>query len=482
MAGVLARTETVPLHLEAYFTRLSTARLDAFERQLEAHISHTRHLSLGGQFLQSVLDRLAVSSAPTLEFLSLSYKLPRWLSQPLPQVAIIPANLFNRTHPSLTSLELKSCNISWKSPLLKRLRTLEILRPSSDSRPELDDWLDVLNEMSQLETLVLQSASPPARQDAPLVSEQPRAATLPFLTRFHISDSAKECALALAHLVLPVLTWLHVDAGYLEMEGEDLQVVFPYVARNLSGLLGTEPLRSILISSERRRSEVVGWTVPAADVNVCDPNTLLSASFSARFMFAATGARSWPRRMDSSIFDSILKLLPMNSVSTLSVQNDTRLSKEFWLRHAPRLPLLEQARLIHTAIRAFRDMLAEDAPLAGPRLPLLEKILLVDVPLSAPRAYHLRDMLMERVEQEVPLEVLDLRRCVAGDRSVQSLAEIVVEVQEPLAGQAVMLEEPAFFDWGEGIGYWYDIEYYDERRPWHFPYRDEFEQNEAFNE
>jgi hypothetical protein len=401
----------------------------------------------------------------------------------MPPVAIIPANLFNGIHPSLTRLELKSCDISWKSLLLKRLRSLEIVRPSPEGRTELEDWLDVLNEMSQLETLILQSASPPAPLEGPLVSEESRTATLPSLTRFHISSSAKDCALALAHLVLPALTWLHVDAEYFESEeGEDLQLVFPYVARNISGLFGPEPPRSILISGERKRAEVLAWTVPDADVKVCDPNTLLSASTSARFMFAATSASSWPPRMDIAIINTTLTLLPMNSVSTISVHNDTRLSKEFWLSHAPRLPLLEQARLVPTAVRAFRDMLAEGAPPNGPRLPSLKKVLFVDVPLNGPRAYYLRDMLMERVEQGVPLEVLDLRTCVAGDRSIQSLTEVVVEVQEPLAGRAMTMEEPASFDWNVRIEDWDDLEYYDERLPWHFPYKDEFEQDEAFHE
>lgn len=49
-----------------------------------------------------------------------------------------------------------------------------------------------------------------------------------------------------------------------------------------------------------------------------------------------------------------------------------------------------------------------------------------------PRSGHLRDMLIKRVEQGVPLEVLDLRTCIAANRVIQLLAEIVIEVQGPL--------------------------------------------------
>ena len=148
VAGMLARAKESPLHLDADVTKWSVTQFDVFRNYVEAHMSHTRQLSICGS-LHAVFDRL-VSSAPTLEFLSLSHK-------PRPSASakvVIPIDLFNCTAPSLTSLELKSCDISWKSPLLKRLRSLEILRLSTEARPTLEDWLGALNEMPQLETLI----------------------------------------------------------------------------------------------------------------------------------------------------------------------------------------------------------------------------------------------------------------------------------------------------------------------------------------
>jgi len=146
----------------------------------------------------------------------------------------------------------------------------------------------------------------------------------------------------------------------------------------------------------------------------------------------------WDYGVDAAIFDAVLTLLPVNLVSTFTVQNRTRLRKEFWLSHASRLPLLEQARLVTTSVRAFGEMLAEDTPPGGPRLPSLTKLILLDVTLTALRTCHLRDMLIKRVEQGAPLEVLDLRTCIAADRAIQFLAEIVVDVQEP---DVVTMEE-----------------------------------------
>ena len=136
----------------------------------------------------------------------------------------------------------------------------------------------------------------------------------------------------------------------------------------------------------------------------------------------------------------------MNFVSTLAsltAHDRTRLSKESWLRYAPRLPLLEQARLVPSAVNAFLRMLSEDIPLDsdGPRLPELTKLIFIDVELGPRRTFYLRDILIERVEQGVPLEHLDLRTCVTPIRSIRLLAEIVVDVQEPLDGPWMAIEK-----------------------------------------
>jgi hypothetical protein len=143
----------------------------------------------------------------------------------------------------------------------------------------------------------------------------------------------------------------------------------------------------------------------------------------------------WHPGVDTAIVDALLTLLPMNFVSILTSLSITGLSKEFWLSHVPKWPKLERASLGPTTIKAFRDMLAEDAPPDGPRLPSFTKLILKEVGVTVQRAYDLRDMLIERMEQGAALEVLDLSTCVADDRASRLLAEIVVDVQEPLASR-----------------------------------------------
>jgi hypothetical protein len=65
-----------------------------------------------------------------------------------------------------------------------------------------------------------------------------------------------ECDLTNCHRLL-LLSELRLQAS--TEEGEDVGLLIPYVARNVSGLQDREPFRSILISGEKRRS---AWTVP----------------------------------------------------------------------------------------------------------------------------------------------------------------------------------------------------------------------------
>ncbi|KAN0102366.1 hypothetical protein V8E52_005581 [Russula decolorans] len=470
MVEILARAKMAPLYLEADVSMWRTAQAEAFARQLEAHISHTRHLSLSGYgVFETALAQLS-SSVLTLESLSLSHKSPFY---GLP-AATIPDNLRNCTAPNLTSLELENCDISWKSPLLKSLRNLQILDISTKARPELEDWLDALNEMPKLKTLSLQSATPLGPLASPLTLGPSRTITLPSLTHFHIRAFAKDCALALAHILLPTLTWLHVDVESRDREGEDVRLVIPHVARNVYVLQDTEPIRSILIAGERTCAEVYAWATPDADVEVWNLDTLRNVSRSACLLFAAKG-NMWGNGVDTAIFDALLTLLPVDSVLTFTAQNRARLSKEFWLSHAPRWPLLEQARLVPTSAGAFLEMLAEDTPPDCPRLPSLTRLILLDVTLTLLRTCHLRDILIERVERGVPLEYLDLRACVAANRAIHLLAEIVVDVQKPTKVRLMVLEESSK---RVGIACWDEVEY-EGRIPW---YGDMYDENEDEDE
>ena len=451
---IVARAKVSPLYLEAKTTHWSKGRFDAFEKRLEAYISHTRTLTISGE-LRNLPLRL-ISPAPALEVLSLSDSSSLNFA---PSAPVIPDALFNITAPNLSSLELRGYGISWKMPL-KGLRTLKIKNATKDLT--LNDWLDTLNEMPQLETLVLHDASPQLSQHDHVISEPRRTVTLPSLTQFNISASARSCTLALVHLVLPSLTSLHVAAESHRVGGEDVQLLIPYIVRNANGPQDTVPLQSMLLRGESIHAAILMWTVPDADLEVPSLTAPLSMAVSARLVFSTWNKSWWRDEMIIMVFDTMLTQLPVNAISTLTTQgNNIRLTQEFWLRHVPRFAMLKRACLAPAAIKTFKEMLVGDVSPNGPRwLPQLTRLILVGISLTAVRTYHLRDMLVKRRELGAPLEALDLRTCIAAEHAIELLAEAVGNVQGPAITPKP--EDPEFFDWRGGVDFFDEEEEYDD--------------------
>jgi hypothetical protein len=136
---------------------------------------------------------------------------------------------------------------------------------------------------------------------------------------------------------------------------------------------------------------------------------------------------------DFGVFDAVMAALPLDGLVTLTSQNHTRpLSKQFWLHHVPRWPLLRRVCLSPHAGRGFREMLLEDnVGREGPLLPSLKKLVLINTALGSRKTQHLCDALLKRAEQGVPLEMLDLRKCLSGSRAIELLSEIVDDVLSP---------------------------------------------------
>jgi hypothetical protein len=291
--------------------------------------------------------------------------------------------------------------------------------------------------------------------------------SLPHLFLHH--SSAKDCAIALAHLVLPTLSRLHVVVKSHDWVGEDVLLMIPYVVRNVCALQDIKPIRSILIdggdSYANTVTKVLTWTTPGADTEEPTQDILdnfngnMCKSCSASFLFVAS--RHGPR-LSAAILDALLTLLPTNFISTLTL-DCPQLGKEFWISQAPGLPLLEQAQLFPAPAEGFWEMLAEDTPLDGQRLPSLTRLILSSIRLTPLRTYHLRNMLIKRVEQGIPLKFLNLRTCFAAKLAIQLLAEIVVDVQEPL--DVPLMEMDEFLNWYGGICYESEVKFDDRQGP-----------------
>jgi hypothetical protein len=435
-AEILARAKTVPLYLEARGLGIQT-ELWAFQEELRLRVSHISHLLICAYPLHlcEILKGL-VSPAPTLKSLSLSNerKSPR---------VVVPGTLFGGTMPRLSSLKLSNCDISWESSLLKGLQCLEIRSLSANTRPSLPVWLDALNEMQQLKALTLHSASPIAPPIIPVEVE--RTVTLPSLTHLYISSSAKNCALALAHLDLPALTSLCVEAivhSSFHVHDNDVQKLLPYVARHAHGLQDSQPLQSALVLENGKYKDILAWTMPDIDVEAHDSLTLLAATLPTvptRVALSLTSEETgwYTQRTRMETICTVISALPLDDLVTLIAKGSmTSLHfGEVSLPNSPKWPLLRRVRLMNSDISRFLDWLrADEGGCENPLLPSLKELVLVECFLDESQTLCLCDALMKRVEQGVPLEMLDLRTCDLDQSypaAVRLLSEIVVDVLGP---------------------------------------------------
>ena len=132
------------------------------------------------------------------------------------------------------------------------------------------------------------------------------------------------------------------------------------------------------------------------------------------------------------VFDAAMAALPLDNIVTLTTEVSSKFDEQFWLRYAPRWPLLRNVHLGPPAVLGFMLMLSkENGGHERPLLPFLTKLVPVHLGLTARRTPLLCDALMKRVEQGVPLETLDIRKCLVSSHAVELLGEIVVEVVAP---------------------------------------------------
>jgi hypothetical protein len=423
---ILARAKMVPLDLRSRVPdrhSWNKVRFRAFQKQLQAHVPYAYQLSIDAELvrLRKILEGL-VSPAPTLGHLSLISRGGYWNAETGGWDVFIPDTLFDGFAPRLFHLFLFRFTISWKSPLLKGLRHLEIHRPGR--RPKLVDWLDGLNELSQLETLILLSASPIASQDG---VEHHDNATLPSLTYLEIYASPAECALALGHLDLPALTALAIAVVPQPSDSiSDLQTLLPHLSRHAYGPQDTQPLQSMLLRSEMNSAIIYAWSVTDIDVLVQESSysTYSATNFTPRMALSFKSIDRYAGDGDTrrDILDVVLLGLPLSSLDTFLVQEfKVPPDRSFWLRHAPKWPLIRRVQLEVPAHDAFKMILLDGNNRERPQLPLLTELVLIGSTDDWIPA------LKKRTEQGVPLERLDLRMCYSRE-DVPLLREIVADV------------------------------------------------------
>ena len=403
-AEILARAKTTPLYLEARCLggHWDNAQFRSFREQLQLRVSRIRHLVISAKLhrLFKTLEGI-ISPAPILESLSLSNEERTYQDDPVLET------LFGGMTPRLSSLKLNNYGISWESSLLKGLQCLEIRSPPVNRRPNLSVWLGTLDQMRQLETLTLHSASPiaPPRR-FPL--EVQSTVTLPSLTHLDISGSTRDCALALAHLDLPALTGLRLEA-IADFHEANVQTLLSYVVRHAHGSQDTQPLQSALIRDDENQIDILAWTVPNIDIEVHDALTLLTATVPTRVTLSFTSSHPLLFEARMEITCAAMVALPLDGLVTLIVKEFMPSSfREVCLRTSPKWPLLRRIQWTGDVSDFLKCLLVDKGGCKNPLLPSLQELVLVDsyVPM-----HYLCQALMKCVEQGVPLETIELRTC-----------------------------------------------------------------------
>ncbi|KAH9170628.1 hypothetical protein EDB89DRAFT_1276469 [Lactarius sanguifluus] len=189
----------------------------------------------------------------------------------------------------------------------------------------------------------------------------------------------------------------------------------------------------MLIYNNITCADILAWTLADIDVELPNQTAFLDSMHSARVALSITNDEAWSTGIDIGTFNAVMDALPLDGLVTLTAQTSMRpLTKRFWLRHAPKWPLLQRVRLTRSTVRGFREMLLEDdRGRKNPLLPLLTTLALVGTVLNERRTLLLCDALMKRVEQGVPLETLDLRKCLVTSRAAELLSAIAVDVLPP---------------------------------------------------
>ena len=134
--------------------------------------------------------------------------------------------------------------------------------------------------------------------------------------------------------------------------------------------------------------------------------------------------------------------LPLDGLVTLGTHDENISINErdfpthhFWLHLSPTWLQLQRVRLGPLVTHGFIGMLLEDdGGCERLLLPSLTVLAVVDFSFSELLMYPLYDALKKRVEQRVPVRILNLRMCTQDGRAkvwLRSLTELVVDILGP---------------------------------------------------
>ncbi|KAA1474111.1 hypothetical protein DENSPDRAFT_313602 [Dentipellis sp. KUC8613] len=443
---MLRRSGNVPLIYKQHFSS-PRFRLQPDIETIVQNMSRIRTLSLhAGSFALIPLFTALIKPAPLLENLEL-YDLLDPADFPAKQ---LPERFFEGHAPRLHRIALHNFHVSWQSPILSRLRYLEIRIPGdpgwayefADELPGLQGMLNGLATAPDLETLILVNAMPkgPASIKCPV--------RLPRLRRLVVWTETAMCHRFVSSLDFPPTTDTELVCYSPEEPGPEAYALISLLSGFRGGLAGGhEPTTAPLVKIACWELDNV-FNMQTSHNNENVPEGLaVHATPNIRLQILQPLIRGNRRSVGLKLFKAICNALNVRTVRYLALNfpeapphSDWRLINE----QMPELVFIDTYSM--NMATSFAPVLCQPSENWGssyldmkPILPLDNEQQIVFPRLRAWAMHRmnfgfsarnfldvfLHDMLKARQQSKRPLQELFFRNCWAEAESIEKLKQII---------------------------------------------------------
>ncbi|THH13962.1 hypothetical protein EW146_g6317 [Bondarzewia mesenterica] len=260
--------------------------------------------------------------------------------------------------PSLRSLILYDCSISWSSPIIRGLSRLEIVLRAfavlDILLPTLDQLLSALKEMQGLQVFCLSNCLP--RSPSSTLFEDV-VVPLPNLILFRIHGKAECCSALLRRLHIPLTA--RVQLWFSSTNGDDYVELFSAVARFVHGQDGSRALQGLSFETHGSSLHVECW-VPSSSPTLHDMDVEVSELFMRGRQHAVGmyfGILYFSAAEITRVLSSMCDRLQVQEVQFLSLGMEGCLCAQQWQQCLGQLKNVQKLCLSRCLPSSFMDAL-----------------------------------------------------------------------------------------------------------------------------
>ncbi|KAF9530411.1 hypothetical protein CPB83DRAFT_850875 [Crepidotus variabilis] len=421
---MLGRSKTTDLTVAINLLTPGSTRETFVKEVTSYHVHRLQELTIRFSSIatQRILDGFP-ASAPRLHILRLMFATFGSMDPGL----TLPDHSFSDAH--LSTLELKGCNLNWKSPLFTGLRSLKLTIGNTHATSRAD-FYEALKRMPGLEVLDIDNFNP---SDS-LVFDQ--SIPLCSLQQLCITSTSSSALNILQYLAVPVSVMVDLRCSaplptQTQTNAEAARsTLTSTISRFFSSMIGDNPgdapqYHTIFVSRQSWFA-IEAWRKP----------WIYSSPSVAR-----TDKANFALRIYASdpFLAEILSTIPLSQIKTLSIS--THLTQTFLMANFGNLPKLNTvvvnggSPVITQLFKALTSKKNNKASYYRVVFPHLQHLIMYGAIFSEQdevdyiTVNSLRDCLMERSERGAPIQKLSILDCFDINKDeIQLLEELVVDV------------------------------------------------------